>query len=111
MKTSIRFSLLLGLRFAVAPNKWAEVRLAGIFADYMVLQRERPIQVGGWADKGEEVTIEFAGQTAVDADWQRCRNLGITAVPPFVVGSSAVVGAQPYDVLESLVVNGGAVKW
>ncbi len=64
MKTSIRLSLLLVLLSAVVPNAWAEVRLAGIFADHMVLQRERPIQVWGWADKGEELTIEFAGQTA-----------------------------------------------
>ncbi|MCH5378050.1 MAG: sialate O-acetylesterase [Planctomycetes bacterium] len=64
MKTSIRLSLLLALLDAVVSDAWAEVRLAGIFADHMVLQRERPIQVWGWADKGEEVSVEFAGQTA-----------------------------------------------
>ena len=64
MKIPIRLSFLLALLFAVAPNAWAEVRLPGIFADHMVLQRERPIQVWGWADKGEGVTVEFAGQTA-----------------------------------------------
>jgi predicted DsbA family dithiol-disulfide isomerase len=47
---------------------------------------------------------------AVDADWQRCRTLRINAVPTFAVGNDAVVGAQPYEVLESLVVNGGAAK-
>ena len=47
---------------------------------------------------------------SVDADWQRCRNLGITAVPTFIVGNQGVVGAQPYEALESLVVKGGAVK-
>jgi len=49
-------------------------------------------------------------QAAVDADWQRCRDFGITAVPTFVVGNQGVVGAQPYEVLESLVVEGGAEK-
>jgi len=44
------------------------------------------------------------------ADWRRCRNLGITAVPTFVVGDDGVVGAQPYEVLETLVVEGGAAK-
>ena len=37
---------------------------------------------------------------AVDADWSRSHELGITAVPTFVVGRRAVVGAQPYEVLE-----------
>ena len=64
MKTSIRLSFLLAMLLAVVPNAWAEVRLAGIFTDHMILQRERPIQVWGWADKGEELTVEFAGQTA-----------------------------------------------
>ena len=60
----IRLSALLLLLSTNAPNVLAEVRLAGIFADHMVVQRDQPIQVWGWADKGEEVTVEFAGQTA-----------------------------------------------
>lgn len=28
----------------------------------MVLQRDREVPVWGWADQGEEVTVEFAGQ-------------------------------------------------
>ena len=47
---------------------------------------------------------------AVDADWGRCRNLGVTAVPTFLVGNKGIVGAQPYEVLETLVVEGGAAK-
>ncbi len=37
---------------------------------------------------------------AVDADWSRSHALGITAVPTFVLRDQAVVGAQPYEVLE-----------
>jgi predicted DsbA family dithiol-disulfide isomerase len=47
---------------------------------------------------------------AVDADWGRCRNLGVTAVPTFVVGNRGIVGAQPYEALEKLVLEGGAAK-
>jgi predicted DsbA family dithiol-disulfide isomerase len=47
---------------------------------------------------------------AVDADWGRCRSLGVTAVPTFVVGNKGIVGAQPYEALEKLAVEGGAVK-
>lgn len=30
----------------------------------MVLQRGKPVNIWGWADKGESVTVSFAGQTA-----------------------------------------------
>jgi len=45
---------------------------------------------------------------AVDADWRRSREIGVRGVPTFVVGRSGVVGAQPYEVLERLVLDGGA---
>ena len=45
---------------------------------------------------------------AVDVDWQRSKELGVTGVPTFVVGDRAVVGAQPYEALEALVVGAGA---
>jgi sialate O-acetylesterase len=41
----------------------AESRLAGIFTDNMVLQRDMAVPVWGWADPGEEVTVTFAGQS------------------------------------------------
>jgi predicted DsbA family dithiol-disulfide isomerase len=40
---------------------------------------------------------------AVDADWRRSAELGVTAVPTFVMGGYGVVGAQPYEMLERLV--------
>jgi predicted DsbA family dithiol-disulfide isomerase len=39
---------------------------------------------------------------AVDGDWARARQYGITGVPTFVAGGYGVVGAQPYEVLEQL---------
>ena len=48
-----------------------ELKLAGVFSDHMVLQRERAVPVWGSADPGEKVTVEFAGQkqsTAAGAD-------------------------------------------
>jgi sialate O-acetylesterase len=41
----------------------AEVKLAGVFADHMVLQRDRPVPVWGWAEPGTEIVIQFDGQT------------------------------------------------
>ncbi len=37
--------------------------LARIFSHHMVLQRGRPVKVWGWADTGQQVTVNFAGQT------------------------------------------------
>jgi sialate O-acetylesterase len=64
MRTFIRLSILLALAFSNTSHVLAEIRLASIFADHIVLQRDRPIQVWGWAEKGEEVTVEFAGHSA-----------------------------------------------
>jgi predicted DsbA family dithiol-disulfide isomerase len=38
----------------------------------------------------------------VDADWAKSRAYGVTGVPTFVAGGMGVVGAQPYEVLQSL---------
>ena len=40
----------------------ADVRLSGVFADHVVLQRNQPVPIWGWAEPGEGVTVEFAGQ-------------------------------------------------
>ncbi|MFM8470798.1 MAG: sialate O-acetylesterase [Limisphaerales bacterium] len=47
----------------------ADVKLPVIFSDHMVLQRDQKVPVWGWADEGEKVTVEFAGQK-VDATAQ-----------------------------------------
>jgi sialate O-acetylesterase len=52
----------------------ADVRLPDIFGDHMVLQREQPIAVWGWADAGENVTVtlgetEAAATANDDGEW------------------------------------------
>jgi sialate O-acetylesterase len=49
---------------AAAP---AAVRLPQVFGDHMVLQRDAPIVVWGWAGAGENVTVTLAGRTATAA--------------------------------------------
>jgi sialate O-acetylesterase len=39
------------------------VKLPAVIGDNMVLQRDMPVPVWGWADKGEDVTVTIAGQT------------------------------------------------
>lgn len=41
----------------------ADLKLAALFSDHMVLQREKAVPVWGWADPGEKVTVTFGGQT------------------------------------------------
>ena len=55
---SVCFSWLL-----FASVGWSDVRLPAVFGDHMVLQRESPVPVWGWADMGETVTVSVAGQT------------------------------------------------
>jgi len=42
----------------------ADVTLPCVFSDHMVLQRDKPVAVWGWAEKGEKVTVTVAGKTA-----------------------------------------------
>ena len=53
----------------------AEVKPAAVFGNHMVLQRGMPVPVWGTAAAGEEVTVEFAGQTKTvtadkDGNWR-----------------------------------------
>jgi predicted DsbA family dithiol-disulfide isomerase len=58
-------------------------------------------------DKAEarEVIDARTFQKSVDLDWQRSRNLRITAVPTFRLGSFNLVGAQPYQKLADMLVR------
>ena len=60
--------------------------------------------------EARQVLMSQRFKDAVDADWQRARQLGVTGVPTFVAQGRGVVGAQPYEVLERLVVLAGAQR-
>ncbi|WP_422356766.1 sialate O-acetylesterase [Roseivirga pacifica] len=40
----------------------AEVKLPAVFGDNMVLQRDQPLKIWGWASAGEAVTVQLNGQ-------------------------------------------------
>lgn len=49
----------------------AQLKVARLFGDHMVLQREKPVKVWGWANKGDKVELSFNHQKATakaDAD-------------------------------------------
>jgi len=67
--------LLAVLSLSLALNAHADVKLAKIFSDHMVLQREQAVPIWGDAAPGEKVTVKFRNQekTAVADDkgkWQ-----------------------------------------
>lgn len=63
--------------------------------------------VGLSGARTREVLESRRFEHAVDADWQRSVELRIGSVPTFVVQGQAVVGAQPYKLLEQLLLAAG----
>ncbi len=65
MKTCHRSGLLLLVSALLsALPATANVRLAKIFTDNMMLQRDQPVRVWGWANPGESVTAGLAGKSS-----------------------------------------------
>ncbi len=55
------------------------------------------------AAAAREVIEKRTHKAAVDADWKKSHEYGVTGVPTFVANMQGVVGAQPYEALEQLV--------
>jgi len=69
-----------------------DLHLGSPFADHMVLQREKPIAVWGWADAGESVTVAFDGQTkSATADSEGKWSLKLDALPASAESRTLVV--------------------
>lgn len=62
------------------------------------------------AEQARASLVERRFRDAVDADWARSSQLGITGVPTFLAEGQRAVGAQPYEVLEGLLREAGAVQ-
>ena len=110
-------------RLAQELAKWAETQPAGdgihdaLFCAYFVDGRniaeidtlvEIADQVDLPKEEAREVLVSRRFEQAVDDDWQRSRELGVTGVPTFITGNRAVVGAQTLNALATLVVEAGA---
>jgi len=56
-------ALLLSIpAICLPPDVLAEVSLPRLVSNGMVLQREAPVKIWGWADAGERVQVEFLGE-------------------------------------------------
>ena len=93
--------LLIGyVLFCTQPFAHAEVALPNIFGDNMVLQRDMPIPIWGWAAAGEEVTVtlqdtEYTVQTTANAkgNWQ-------TKLPAMSAGGPYILHVAASNTLE-----------
>jgi predicted DsbA family dithiol-disulfide isomerase len=110
-------------RLAQELGKWADTQPGGaalhdaLYHAYFVDGRnigdleilvELAASVGLSADEARAVITDRRFSDAVDADWQKSHQYGVTGVPTFVADRHGVVGAQPYEVLEQLVEKAGA---
>ena len=101
-------------RLAQELGKWAEQKGRGdefhmaVYKAYFVDLRNigevgelvRLAQsVGLPEDDAEDVLVSGVCKEAVDSDWALSRELGVTAVPTYLIDGDAVVGAYPYEVL------------
>jgi predicted DsbA family dithiol-disulfide isomerase len=64
--------------------------------------------VGLKRDDARKVLDERTLKGVVDADWAKSRTYGVTGVPTFVTGRAGIVGAQPYESIERLLIDAGA---
>ncbi len=66
--------------------------------------------VGLDADAARQALEDRTFKEAVDEDWAKSQQYGVTGVPTYVAVGYGVVGAQPYEVLEQLMSQVGAPK-
>jgi predicted DsbA family dithiol-disulfide isomerase len=62
------------------------------------------------ADDAKRVLVDRSYKEAVDADWNKARQYGVTGVPTYVCNGYGVVGAQPYETLEKFMEQLGVPK-
>jgi len=59
----IRLSAAILALFLTASTSSADVKLPALLSDHMVLQRDKPVPIWGWAEPGEKIIVAIGGQT------------------------------------------------
>lgn len=85
----------------------AELKLPAILSDHMVLQRDQPVCIWGWAGAGEEVLVAFAEQTKrTTATKEGTWKLMLDPMPASTVGRQlAVASGSGNIVLKDILVG------
>lgn len=107
-------------RLAQELGKWADSKPAGeaihdaLYRAYFVDNKnigdvdelvEIAEAVGLDGQEARRVIEEREYKEAVDEDWRRSREAGVTGVPTFYGNDLVVVGCQPYETLEKFVLH------
>lgn len=107
-------------RLAQELAKWADTQAGGeaihdeLFRAYFVDNANLGLieellavseKVGLPIDEAKRILEGREFRSAVDTDWQRARELGISGVPTFIVEGRGLVGAQSYQQLAALVTS------
>ena len=61
-------------------------------------------------DEARKVIEDRSFKDAVDEDWRKSHQYGVTGVPTFVAAGHGVVGAQPYETLEKFLESVGVAE-
>lgn len=76
MNQSLRIlSGAISVLLMISQSVCAEVRLPHLVSDGMILQRETPVKIWGWADAGERISLKFNNQSfaavsSPEGNWQ-----------------------------------------
>ena len=112
-------------RLAQELGKWAERNDMGdpfhhavfkaFFADGINIAKipalvDIAASVGLSREESEAVIVKRTFKADIDEDWSLSQKNGITAVPTFLMNNDRLVGAQPYEMLERLMVEQGVKK-
>jgi sialate O-acetylesterase len=70
----MKIVLTLCFCLVIAPYANAQIKLPRLFRDSMVMQRDKKINIWGWASNGEKVRVQFNGKaynttTGADGKW------------------------------------------
>ena len=105
--TMKRIAWVVALLFSAALLRAEDLRLAHIFSDHMVLQREAFVPVWGWGEPGKTVTVEpswYEGKTATakvakDGTWRLDLETGAAGGPHTLTFKSGKQTVTLQDVL------------
>jgi len=91
---------------AVFRAYFAEGRNIGKLSELLALAGSLSLPV----EEARKVLEERSFKDLVDADWQRSYRMGVQAVPTFLLGGQFLVGAVPYETLETFLIDRSVSK-
>ena len=104
-KSILRYTAILAALAAISSSfAGTELILGTSFGDHMVLQREKPIPVWGWAPPAAEIIVSFAGQTHTSkSDAEGAWKVTLPALPAGGPHEMLVAGPSEVRITDILV--------